>query len=172
MILNNATIFDFIDSLMKNVYFLLILAICTIVGGLAAFGYFHDKWQQRKKIDISFKIKTQEEEKQLELEKEKRIRVIMISKKDWEMIQPYVHISGYGKEATFFSSPEEILKANKIVTLNGSPLRQTGGKIYKSIEERLTTNNQIVKLPDGMYAVASKTLLTRAGIIIGKKIAV
>ena len=92
------------------------------------------------------------------------MEIRIINKTDWEMIKPYVHISSYGTEATFFSSPEEILKANKIVTLNGSPLRQIGGKIYKSIEERLTTNNQVVKLPNGMYAVASKTLLTRAGL--------
>jgi hypothetical protein len=163
---NYTTISDFIDPLTRNNVFWFVLSIATLLGGLAAIGYFIEKWMQRKKPDISLKIKTQEEEKRLELEKKKEIRII--NNKEWEMIKPYVYISpSYGKEATFFSSPEGILKANKIVTLNGSSLRQIGGKIYKSIEERLTINNQVVKLPDGTYAVASKTFLKRAGLNIG-----
>lgn len=95
------------------------------------------------------------------------MEIRVLSKKDWETMKPYVHISSYGTEATFFYSPEDIIKADKVVTLNGFPLRRVGGRIYKSIEERLAVNNQVVKLPNGMYAVASKTLLQRAGLSIG-----
>lgn len=93
------------------------------------------------------------------------MEVRVLDRKDWEKIKPFVHISGYGTGATFFHSVEDILKADKVVTLNGSPLRK-GGRVYKSVEERLATNNQVVKLPNGMFAVASKTLLQRAGLSI------
>ncbi len=48
MVFNNTNISDFIYPLTRNNVFWLILAIATLVGGVAAVGYFIEKWQQRK----------------------------------------------------------------------------------------------------------------------------
>ncbi len=84
-----------------------------------------------------------------------------ISQEQWEQIKPHVVISSYGNRATFYDSVEAINQSQKVVTLNGSPLRAMAGRVKTPIESR--TNNIILKLPNGQYAVASKTLLIKSG---------
>lgn len=78
-----------------------------------------------------------------------------LTQEEWEQIKPKVVISSYGNSATFFNDIEDMQKASKIVTLNGSPIRQTTKK-GSSMYERALPN--IVKLPNGQYAVMSDTL--------------
>lgn len=59
---NNTTISDFIDPLTRNNVFWFILAIATLVGGIAAIGYFIEKWQQLK---IKKKLKNYNEKLKL-----------------------------------------------------------------------------------------------------------
>jgi hypothetical protein len=54
MVFNNIS--DFIDPLTRNSVVWPILAIATLIGGIAAVGYFIDKWQQRKKPGFFTKV--------------------------------------------------------------------------------------------------------------------
>src|SRR5659263_67295 len=62
MVLNYSSISGYFAPLMGNVIFWLILAIATIAGGIAAIGYFIDKWYQRKNPDKISKIESTVEE--------------------------------------------------------------------------------------------------------------
>ncbi len=93
--------------------------------------------------------------------KGENMNVKEITVDEWEQIKPHVVISSYGNKATFYDSVEAINQSQKVVTLNGSPLRALKGRIKTAIENR--TNNIILKLPNGSYAVASKTLLIKSG---------
>ncbi len=84
-----------------------------------------------------------------------------ITVEQWEQIKPHVVISSYGQKATFYDSIEAINQSPKVVTLNGSPLRAVGNRVKTAIEDR--TNNIVLKLPNGQFAVASKTLLMKSG---------
>lgn len=99
-----------------------------------------------------------------------------LTESEWESLKPYVVVSSYGVSAEFFNTPEDILTAAKIVTLNGSPIKTIGGKIQSDVESRLTKNNTVVKIPNtsknfaGKYAVMSLTLAKKAGIGVSGKI--
>ena len=95
---------------------------------------------------------------------------IELNDDQWNAIKSGYRNTSYGENYQFFDSPEDIVKAPKVITLNGSPLRTTGGRIQSSIEERLGKGNMVVKVPSGKmsgkYAIVSKTLMTKAGLIL------
>jgi hypothetical protein len=96
--------------------------------------------------------------------------VIELTEEDFNKVKQGAVISGYGEHATFYNSVEELAKSPKIVALNGSALREIKGRVQSSIEDRLSGNNVVVKLPSnagkfaGKYAVLSKTHMQKAGL--------
>jgi len=93
------------------------------------------------------------------------MNTIEVNQDQWEKIRPHVVISSYGNKATFFDSIEDINKASKVVTLNGSPLRAVKGRIQTAIEDRI--GNTILHLPNGQYAVMSASLGRKVGLSAG-----
>ncbi len=84
----------------------------------------------------------------------------VLTVEQWNTIKPKVIISSYGNAAEFFPTIESMKKASKIVTLNGSPIHATSRK-GTSMFERAKPN--VVKLPNGQYAVLSDTLKKDCG---------
>ena len=84
------------------------------------------------------------------------IQVVELKEEQWAQIEPDVIISSYGTEKTIFESIEEIITADKVVTLNGRPMWKKGSSRY-SIAERIEQYHRIFKLPDGKFAVSSQT---------------
>ncbi len=83
------------------------------------------------------------------------LEVVKLTKVQWTKIKPYVIISSYGTDKTIFKSIDDILTANKVVTLNGKAM---WGKrsATRSIAERIADYHSIFELPDGTFAVASQ----------------
>ena len=84
------------------------------------------------------------------------IQVVELKEEQWAQIEPDVIISSYGPERTIFESIEEIITADKVVTLNGRPMWKKDSAT-NSIAERIELYHMIFELPDGKFAVASQT---------------
>ncbi|MFZ3058291.1 MAG: hypothetical protein WA102_01015 [Candidatus Methanoperedens sp.] len=84
------------------------------------------------------------------------IQIVKLNEEQWAQIKPEVIISIYGTEKTIFKSIEEIITADKVVTLNGRPMwKEDSAK--NSIAERIELYHIIFELPDGKFAVSSQT---------------
>jgi hypothetical protein len=82
------------------------------------------------------------------------IKVVKLNEEQWNEIDSHKTISiNYGEDGTFFNSIEEILSANKVVTLNGFPIKDTKNTTAEKIER----DHSIFELPNGKYVVSSKT---------------
>ena len=84
------------------------------------------------------------------------IQVVKLKNEQWAQIKPDVSISRYGTEKTIFESIEEIINADKIVTLNGSSMWKQSST-NKPIAKRIEELHKIFELPDGKFAVSSQT---------------
>jgi len=81
-----------------------------------------------------------------------------LSSDEYSKIKPLIKASSYGlKNHSIFSTYDGAVNCVKPISLNGSP--------YKGTKNKGTTHiKDIVKLPDGSFALASKTFCMDAGI--------
>lgn len=84
------------------------------------------------------------------------IPVVKLNDEQWVKIEPYVEISEYGPSKTYFKNIEDIINADKLVTLNGKAMWKKSST-NKSIAERIKLYHKIFELPDGTFAVSSQT---------------
>lgn len=83
------------------------------------------------------------------------IPIVKLNEEQWLQISPHVIISSYGTEKTIFNSIDEIITADKVVTLNGRPMWKKDSAT-NSIAERIELYHIIFELPKGKFAVSSQ----------------
>jgi len=84
------------------------------------------------------------------------ITIVKLNEEQWAQIKSDVNISSYGPKETFFDSIEEIITADKVVTLNGRPMWKEESAV-NPLERRIELYHKIFELPNGKFAVSSQT---------------